>query len=167
MARVPAKRSQPSTVSRRRAAASAAAAEQAPAEQTATTEESAAPSAAPQSSRTATPSATPSAAPSAAPQSSRTASAPPAGSIDLAGDLKTLLDTVRVEVEAVSALSEQIDELVTELNAVRQEQATRLLVLDDLRGSVGDDTLGTFLNQTIQPRTVRVQEVVPERLTRD
>jgi chemotaxis protein histidine kinase CheA len=163
VARVPAKRSQPSTVSRRRAAASAAAAEQAPAEQTATTEESAAPSAAPQSSRTATPSA----APSAAPQSSRTASAPPAGSIDLAGDLKTLLDTVRVEVEAVSALSEQIDELVTELNAVRQEQATRLLVLDDLRGSVGDDTLGTFLNQTIQPRTVRVQEVVPERLTRD
>lgn len=147
MARVPAKRSQPSTVSRRRAAASAAAAEQTPAEQTATTEESA--------------------APSAAPQSSRTASAPPAGSIDLAGDLKTLLDTVRVEVEAVSALSEQIDELVTELNAVRQEQATRLLVLDDLRGSVGDDTLGTFLNQTIQPRTVRVQEVVPERLTRD
>ncbi len=63
-------------------------------------------------------------------------------------------------------MSEQIDELVTELNGVREEQATRLLVLDDLRGSVGDDTLGTFLNQTIQPRTVRVEEVVPERLTR-
>lgn len=145
MARVPAKRSQQSAASRRRAAA-AAAAEQAPAEETAAAQEND--------------------APSAAPQSARTASAPPAGSVDLAGDLKTLLDTVRVEVEAVSALSEQIDELVTELNAVRQEQATRLLVLDDLRGSVGDDTLGTFLNQTIRPRAVRVEEIVPERLTR-
>ena len=74
---------------------------------------------------------------------------------------------VEVEVRAVSALSERIDALVTELNAARDEQAKRLVVLDELRLSVGDDSLGAFLNQTIQPRTVRVREVVPERLRED
>jgi len=67
-------------------------------------------------------------------------------------------------VRAVTALSERIDALVTELNDVRGQQAKRLLVLDELQGSVTDQSLGAFLNQAIKPRKTRVREVVPERL---
>src|SRR3954451_12176419 len=64
--------------------------------------------------------------------------APAAGSIDLAGGLRSLLDSVETEVRAVSSLSQRIDELVAELNSRRDEQAKRLLVLDALRASVND-----------------------------
>ncbi|MGZ6827306.1 MAG: hypothetical protein ACXVGH_10975, partial [Mycobacteriales bacterium] len=64
----------------------------------------------------------------------------------------------------VSALSERIDALVTELNDARDQQAKRLLVLDELRASVTDGSLGTFLDGAIKPRRTRVREVVPERL---
>jgi len=93
-----------------------------------------------------------------------TAAAPPAGSIDLAGGLRGLLASVETEVRAVGALSERIDELVTQLNDVRDEQAKRLLVLDALRSSVQDTNLGTFLDKAIRPRRTRVPEVVPDRL---
>jgi hypothetical protein len=93
-----------------------------------------------------------------------TAAAPPAGSIDLAGGLRSYLGAVDVEVRAVSALSERIDALVTELNAARDEQAKRLIVLDELRASVSDGSLGAFLDQAIRPRKTRVAEVVPKRL---
>lgn len=92
------------------------------------------------------------------------ATAPPPGSVDLAGGLRTYLSAVEAEVRAVSALSERIDALVTELNDVRDQQAKRLLVLDELRSSVTDQSLGAFLNQAIKPRKTRVREVVPERL---
>src|SRR3954451_13474745 len=105
--------------------------------------------------------------PAAAPAASSTAAvnAPPAGSTDLAGGLRSLLGSVETEVRAVSALSERIDGLVTELNAVRDEQAKRLAVLDTLRTSVQDTNLGTFLDKAIRPRRARVEEVVPKRLT--
>jgi hypothetical protein len=91
-----------------------------------------------------------------------TASAP--GSADLAAGLRTYLSAVEAEVRAVSGLSERIDALVTELNDVRDQQAKRLQVLDELRASVSDASLGAFLNQAIKPRKTRVREVVPERL---
>lgn len=90
--------------------------------------------------------------------------APPAGSIDLAGGLRSYLGAVDTEVRAVSALSERIDALVTELNDARDEQAKRLIVLDELRASVSDQSLGAFLDQAIKPRKTRVREIVPERL---
>lgn len=95
---------------------------------------------------------------------SATVPAPPAGSVDLAGGLRTYLSAVEAEVRAVTALSERIDALVTELNDVRDQQAKRLLVLDELQASVTDQSLGAFLNQAIKPRKTRVREVVPERL---
>ena len=91
--------------------------------------------------------------------------APPVGSVDLAGSLRDLLESVDTEVRAVSGLSERIDELVGQLNRARDEQATRLLGLDALRGSVQDEGLGAFLDRAIRPRRARVDEVVPERLT--
>src|SRR4051812_28859333 len=97
--------------------------------------------------------------------SSGAVNAPPAGSTDLAGGLRSLLGSVETEVRAVSALSERIDGLVTELNAVRDEQAKRLIVLDTLRTSVQDTNLGTFLDKAIRPRRARVDEVIPKRLT--
>lgn len=90
--------------------------------------------------------------------------APAAGSIDLAGGLRSYLDSVKVEVLAVGALSEQIDELVTALNAAREEKATRLLVLDDLREAFSDAGQYGFLDQLIRPRKTRVAEVFPARL---
>jgi hypothetical protein len=90
--------------------------------------------------------------------------APPAGSTDLAGGLRSLLGAVETEVRAVTALSEKIDGLVTQLNAVRDEQAKRLITLDALRGAVDDTNLGTFLDKAIRPRRARVEEVVPKRL---
>ena len=90
--------------------------------------------------------------------------APPAGTTDLAAGLRTYLAAVEAEVVAVSTLSERIDALVSQLNEARDEQAKRLLVLDELRASVTDASLGAFLNQAIKPRKVRVHEVVPERL---
>ena len=101
---------------------------------------------------------------SAAPAQTSRASAPPAGSIDLAGGLRSYLGSIDTEVRAVSALSERIDALVTELNAARDEQAKRLIVLDELRASVSDGSLGSFLDQAIRPRKTRVVEVVPKRL---
>ena len=90
--------------------------------------------------------------------------APPAGSIDLADGLRSYLDSVKVEVLAVSALSEQIDELVAALNAARAEQATRLLILDALREAFSDAGQYGFLDKLIKPRKTRVAEVVPARL---
>ena len=97
--------------------------------------------------------------------SSTTASAPPAGSVDLAGGLRQLLSAVESEVREVSALSERIDKLVTDLNSRRDEQTKRLLALDALRASVDDPSLGAFLDKAIRPRKPRVTEVVPKRLT--
>lgn len=93
--------------------------------------------------------------------------APPAGSVDLAGSLRGLLGSVDAEVRAVSVLSEKIDDLVSQLNTAREEQATRLLVLDELRASVQDETLGAFLEKAVRPRRARVVEVFPERLDQE
>jgi hypothetical protein len=76
-----------------------------------------------------------------------------------------VLESVEAEVRAVTALSNQIDSRVEELNALRDEQAKRLIVLDALRGSVADPSLGAFLDKAIRPRKTRVVEVVPDRLT--
>lgn len=96
--------------------------------------------------------------------SSSSSSAPPPGAIDLAGGLRSLLSAVETEVREVSALSERIDNLVAELNARREDQNKRLLVLDALRGSVDDASLGAFLDKAIKPRKPRVAEIVPKRL---
>ena len=107
----------------------------------------------------------PAARPAAAASSSSSSSAPAPGTIDLAGGLKSLLSAVETEVREVTALSERIDKLVTELNAKRDDQTKRLLVLDALRASVDDPGLGGFLDKAIRPRKPRVVEVIPKRLT--
>jgi hypothetical protein len=101
----------------------------------------------------------------AAAASSSSSNAPAPGTIDLAGGLRQLLTAVETEVREVSALSERIDKLVAELNAKRDDQTKRLLVLDALRGSVDDPGLGGFLDKAIRPRKPRVVEVIPKRLT--
>src|SRR5207302_1556957 len=78
---------------------------------------------------------------------------------DLAGGMRSLLGAIENEVRAVSALSEQIDVLVAELNARRDEQAARLLALDALQGSVTDAGLSSFLEKAIRPRRTRVPEL--------
>jgi hypothetical protein len=108
--------------------------------------------------------AAPAARPAAA-ASSSSSSAPAPGTIDLAGGLKQLLSAVEIEVREVTALSERIDKLVSELNAKREDQTKRLLVLDALRASVDDPGLGGFLDKAIRPRKPRVSEVIPKRLT--
>lgn len=90
--------------------------------------------------------------------------APPAGKSDLAGGLRTYLGAIETEVRAVSALSERIDVHVAQLNDLRDQQAKRLLVLDELRSSVADQSLGAFLDQLIKPRKTRVSEVIPKRV---
>jgi hypothetical protein len=107
----------------------------------------------------------PAAGASSGASSSSSSSAPAPGTIDLAGGLKSLLSAVETEVREVTALSERIDKLVTELNAKRDDQTKRLLVLDALRGSVDDPGLGGFLDKAIRPRKPRVVEVIPKRLT--
>ena len=93
------------------------------------------------------------------------AAAAAAGGIsDLAGGLKSFLTAIETEVRAVTALSERIDGLVSELNVVREEQAQRLIALDALRASAEDGGLTSFLDKLIRPRSPRVPEVVPERL---
>lgn len=87
-----------------------------------------------------------------------------AGKTDLAGGLRTYLGAVETEVRAVSALSERIDVHVAQLNDLRDQQAKRLLVLDELRSSVADQSLRTFLDQLIKPRKTRVREVIPKRV---
>lgn len=108
---------------------------------------------------------TPAANSTAAPASTASSGAPAPGAIDLAGGLRQLLSAVETEVREVSALSERIDKLVTELNARRDDQTKRLLVLDALRASVDDPGLGGFLDKAIRPRKPRVVEVIPKRLT--
>jgi hypothetical protein len=90
--------------------------------------------------------------------------APAAGTIDLAAALRACLGSVDAEVRAVSLLSERIDVLVGELNDLRDQQAKRLAVLDELRVSVSDPGLEAFLAQAIKPRKTHVAEVVPDRL---
>lgn len=101
-------------------------------------------------------------------ESQRTAPAPAAaasgGLSDLAAGLRGLLDSIDTEVRAVSSLSERIDAAVSELNGLRDEQAKRLLVLDELKGATEEASLSAFLNKAIKPRRTRVSEVVPERL---
>lgn len=93
------------------------------------------------------------------------ASASTGGVADLAGGMRAMLGQIDEEVRRVSALSQQIDDLVRELNTRRDEQAQRLLALDALRASVDDAGLTAFLDKAIRPRRVRVPEVIPERLT--
>lgn len=103
----------------------------------------------------------------AAPRKAAAAPAAPitlAGISDLAGGLRSFLDAIETEVRAVTGLSERIDVLVTELNAVREEQAQRLYALDALRSSAEDGGLTSFLDKLIRPRQPRVAEVVPDRL---
>jgi len=84
---------------------------------------------------------------------------------DLAGGLKSFLGVIEGEVRAVTALTEQIDALVGELNAARDEQSQRLIALDTLRAAANDGGLTSFLDKLIRPRMPRVPEVVPDRLT--
>jgi len=102
----------------------------------------------------------------ARPAAAAPAAAAAAGGIaDLAGGLKSFLTEIEAEVRAVTALSERIDGLVSELNTVREEQSQRLLALDALRASAQDGGLTSFLDKLIKPRQPRVPEVVPDRLT--
>lgn len=78
---------------------------------------------------------------------------------DLAGGLRSLLGAVEGEVKAVTALSGQIDELVTKLNAAREEQAQRLKALEALKSAASDGGLSSFLDKLIRPRMPRVPEI--------
>jgi hypothetical protein len=100
----------------------------------------------------------------ARPAATKTAAPAARGVSDLAGGLQSLLGAVEGEVRAVTSLSQQIDGLVAELNAVREEQAQRLLALDALRSAAKDGGLTSFLDKLIRPRMPRVPEVVPDRL---
>ena len=82
-----------------------------------------------------------------------------AGVTDLAGGLRSLLGAVEGEVKAVTALSGTIDELVTKLNAAREEQAQRIASLNALKGAAQDGGLSAFLDKLIRPRMPRVPEV--------
>lgn len=64
----------------------------------------------------------------------------------------------------MSELSEHIDVAVSALNNLRDEQAKRLLVLDELQAAAEDASLTAFLSKAIKPRKTRIAEVVPERL---
>jgi hypothetical protein len=79
--------------------------------------------------------------------------------VDLAGGLKSLLGAVEGEVKAVTALSGQIDDLVTKLNKARTEQGERLRALDALKSAASDGGLSSFLDKLIRPRMPRVPEV--------
>jgi hypothetical protein len=103
-------------------------------------------------------------APAVVPDDGGAPAAPAPGAIDLAGGLRSYLASIEAEVRAVSSLSERIDLLVAELNDVREQQAKRLVVLDQLRESVSDKSLGAFLESAIKPRRTRVPEIVPARL---
>ena len=100
----------------------------------------------------------------AAVASAPAARTPAPGAIDLAGGLRALLGSIEAEVRAVSALSDQIDQLVGDLNDRREQQAKRLLVLDALRSSVNDAGLSSFLDKAIRPRKTRITELIPKRL---
>lgn len=99
-----------------------------------------------------------------APDIASDVNAPAPGTTDLAGGLRSYLASIETEVRAVSSLSERIDALVTDLNDLREQQAKRLIVLDQLRESVDDKSLGSFLDSAIKPRKTRVPEIVPDRL---
>lgn len=101
-------------------------------------------------------------APRAADTAQETAAASTKGT--LAGGLRSLLDSMEREISRVSALSEQIDDVVTRLNARRAEQAARLEALDELRAASPDPVLSQYLDEIVQPRTPQVDEVVPDRL---
>ncbi|HWA67046.1 MAG TPA: hypothetical protein VG899_11835 [Mycobacteriales bacterium] len=94
----------------------------------------------------------------AARPAARPASSASAGVTDLAGGLKALLGAVEGEVKAVTTLSGQIDDLVTKLNAAREEQAERLAALNALKGAAQDGGLSSFLDKLIRPRMPRVPE---------
>jgi hypothetical protein len=79
--------------------------------------------------------------------------------VDLAGGLKSLLGAVEGEVKAVTALSGQIDDLVTKLNKAREEQGQRLKALDALKSAASDGGLSSFLDKLIRPRMPRVPEI--------
>jgi hypothetical protein len=102
--------------------------------------------------------------PAVTPAAPRPAAA--AGVPDLAGGMRALLVLIEDEVRAVSKLSEQIDDLVDQLNARRKDQANRLLARDALQGSVSDAGLSSFLEKAIRPRRTKVPEIVPDRLTK-
>ncbi len=99
------------------------------------------------------------------PTTAAAAAAQAASVADLAGGLRVFLTQIESEVRSVTQLSERIDALVSELNTVREEQAQRLIALDTLRASARDGGLTSFLDKLIRPRSPRVPEVVPERLT--
>jgi hypothetical protein len=101
----------------------------------------------------------PAAKQTAARPATRSAGASSAQVHDLAGGLKSLLGAVEGEVKAVTALSGQIDDLVTKLNAARTEQAERLRALDALKSAASDGGLSSFLDKLIRPRMPRVPEV--------
>lgn len=97
--------------------------------------------------------------PAARPAAARPAAASSSGVTDLAGGLRSLLGAVEGEVKAVTALSGRIDDLVTQLNAAREEQAQRLASLNALKGAASDGGLSAFLDKLIRPRMPRVPEV--------
>jgi hypothetical protein len=80
------------------------------------------------------------------------------GVTDLAGGLRSLLGAVEGEVKAVTTLSGTIDDLVTKLNAAREEQAQRLAALNSLKSAAQDGGLSAFLDKLIRPRMPRVPE---------
>jgi hypothetical protein len=94
----------------------------------------------------------------AARPAARPAASASAGVMDLAGGLKSLLGAVEGEVKAVTSLSGTIDDLVTKLNAAREEQAQRLAALNALKGAAQDGGLSAFLDKLIRPRLPRVPE---------
>jgi hypothetical protein len=101
--------------------------------------------------------------PAARPAAARPAATAGTGVTDLAGGLRSLLGAVEGEVKAVTALSGKIDDLVTQLNKAREEQAARLAALSALKSSAQDGGLSAFLDKLIRPRMPRVPEVKAPR----
>lgn len=76
----------------------------------------------------------------------------------LAGGLSSLLTQVDEQVSRVSALSERIDDLVTDLNAARAEQAARWTALAQLREVAYDAGLGEVLDPRLAAQLPSVDE---------
>jgi hypothetical protein len=99
----------------------------------------------------------------AARPAARPSAAASSGVLDLAGGLRSLLGAVEGEVKAVTTLSGRIDDLVTQLNAARDEQAQRIAALNALKGAAQDGGLSAFLDKLIRPRMPRVPETKAPR----
>lgn len=83
-------------------------------------------------------------------------------------DLRGLVWGIESEVAQITSLCRRIDQTVRKVNAARAEAAERLLLLDELVDSAGDDPhLRAWLETVTTAAVPRVTELFPDRLYTD